>query len=93
MNPRFARVLVDGTTDREFDYLVPGSLAESVLVGTRVRIPFRHRQLVGTVVALPAESGVDASKLRPLAEVVGRGAEPAIPAVLLELDYWVLMPR
>ena len=52
MNSRFARILVDGTTDREFDYVVPESLAGMVTVGSRVRLPFRHRQLMGTVIAL-----------------------------------------
>ena len=49
MNPRLARILVDGTTDREFDYTVPDALVDGVQVGSRVRLPFRHRQLLGTV--------------------------------------------
>jgi primosomal protein N' (replication factor Y) len=89
MNPRFARILVDGTTDREFDYVVPDALAGMVTVGSRVRLPFRHRQLLGTVVALPEVSGVDAAKLRPVTSVVGSSSEPAIPPVLLELARWI----
>ena len=89
MNPRFARILVDGTTDREFDYVVPGALAGMVAVGSRVRLPFRHRQLLGTVIALSESSGVDEVKLRPITSVVGSGTEPAIPPVLLELAKWI----
>ena len=87
MNPRLARILVDGTTDREFDYTVPDALVDGVQVGSRVRLPFRHRQLLGTVIALPAVSEVPVEKLRPITSVVGD--DPAIPAVLLELARWI----
>ena len=87
MNPRFARILVDGTTDREFDYTVPDPLADSVKIGSRVRLPFRNRQLLGTVIELTGSTSVRADKLRPISAVVG--TDPAIPATLLELARWI----
>ena len=40
---RFARVIVDRSADREFDYLVPAAMAARIQVGSRVRLPFRNR--------------------------------------------------
>ncbi len=78
---------MDGTTDREFDYTIPDALVESVRIGARVRLPFRHRQLLGTVVSLPGQSDVSVGKLRPLTEVVGAG--DTVPPVLLRLARWM----
>ncbi len=85
--PRIARLIVDGTTDREFDYLIPELLADSVAIGSRVRLPFRHRQLLGTVIGLPPESDVSVERLRPITELVAEGT--VVPAVLLELARWM----
>ena len=51
---RFARVIVDRSADREFDYLIPAAMTGRVQVGSRVRLPFRNRATIGTVVDLLA---------------------------------------
>ncbi|MFD1122755.1 primosomal protein N' [Methylophilus flavus] len=55
------RVVLDVPLDRQFDYLNPGL---DILVGNRVVVPFAGRQLIGIVMALPAESEVPVNKLK-----------------------------
>jgi primosomal protein N' len=52
MHSKFARVIIDRAIRRELDYAVPESLSARVGVGTRVRVPFRDRRALATVVAL-----------------------------------------
>ena len=84
---RFARVIVDRSADREFDYLIPAAMAGRVQVGSRVRLPFRNRAAIGTVVDLRAESAVPEGSLRPLQAVIGDGA--IISPVLIDLARWM----
>ena len=57
--------------DREFDYLVPGSMASAVAVGTRVRVPFAGRLVNAVVTALPLEppAGVTLARVKSAAAV------------------------
>jgi hypothetical protein len=41
--PNFVRVIVDRSIRRELDYAVPEPLREKVIVGSRVRVPFRQK--------------------------------------------------
>ena len=50
---RFAEVAVGVPLDNTFHYTVPASLARSVVVGRRVRVPFGKRRATGWVVAVP----------------------------------------
>ena len=68
---RFARVIVDRSADREFDYLIPEALQGKVGIGSRVRLPFRNRAALGTVVDVLDESAVPEASLRPLNAVIG----------------------
>jgi len=47
-----ARVTLDLALGKEFDYLIPAEMAAQVEVGTRVKAPFAHRQVLGCVTAL-----------------------------------------
>ena len=85
--PRFARVIVDRSADREFDYLVPAAMLPRVQVGSRVRLPFRNRAALGTVVDLRHESAVPEAALRPLQAVIGDRA--ILNPVLIDLARWM----
>ena len=87
LSARFARVIVDRSADREFDYLIPPALGGRVQVGSRVRLPFRQRATLGTVVDLPEESPVPEASLRPLDAVIGE--RPIISPVLIDLARWM----
>ncbi len=82
---RYARVIIDRSIQRELDYLVPETLAELISVGSRVRVPFREKHALATVVALLEES--DATGLRQIEAVVGD--KPILSEPLLELARWM----
>src|SRR5262249_29861402 len=82
---RYVRVVVDRAIHREFDYSVPETLAGRVGVGSRVRVPFRDKSALATVVAIPAES--DAKGIRPIDAIIGEA--PILTEQLLELARWI----
>ena len=84
-NPSYARVIIDRSIHRELDYLIPDTLTEKVSIGSRVRVPFRERSALATVVALLAET--DASGIRPIEALVGD--KPALSPKLVELGRWM----
>src|SRR5689334_7921255 len=77
----YARVLLDESGGRAFDYEVPGTVA----IGSRVRVPVRTRTLLGTVIAL--SDTTEASGVRPVSEVLGE--TPAISPPLVRLAEWM----
>jgi primosomal protein N' (replication factor Y) (superfamily II helicase) len=82
---RYARVIIDRSIQRELDYLVPETLAETIGVGSRVRVPFRDKHALATVVALLEETDVEG--IRPIEVVVGD--KPILSEPLLELARWM----
>src|SRR6266550_6101001 len=82
---RFARVIVDRAIQRELDYAIPEVLADRVSIGSRVRVPFRDRSALATVVALVDETS--ASGIREIEAVIGEG--PTLSPTLLELARWI----
>ncbi|MBA3385037.1 MAG: primosomal protein N' [Chthoniobacterales bacterium] len=85
MKPNFARVIIDRAIHRELDYAIPHEFAGRIDVGWRVRVPFREKAALATVIAILAET--DASGIRPIEAVVGDGA--ALSPKLLELARWM----
>ena len=64
MKPGYVRVIIDRAIHRELDYSVPEGLGGRVTVGTRVRVPFREKSGLATVVATLDES--NAQGIRPI---------------------------
>src|SRR6266704_1740640 len=83
--PTYARVIIDRAIHRELDYSVPETLTERVGVGSRVRVPFRDKSALGTVVAVLEESKVEG--IRPIEAIVGEA--PILSERLLELARWI----
>src|SRR2546429_2457373 len=81
----YVRVIVDRAIHRELDYSVPESLAERVGVGSRVRVPFRDKSALATVVAVPEQS--EAKGIRPIEAIIGDA--PVLSEQLLELARWI----
>lgn len=80
-----ARVTLEIAVRKEFDYLVPPDLEAVVRVGTRVRVPFGPRIVLGVVTAM-----VDASphtNLRSVDSVVG--VSGMLTVQVLELARWM----
>jgi primosomal protein N' (replication factor Y) (superfamily II helicase) len=84
MKAGYARVVIDRAIHRELDYLVPETLADRVGVGSRVRVPFRDKSGLATVVALLEQS--EAKGIRPIEAVVGEA--PIVSELMLELARW-----
>jgi primosomal protein N' (replication factor Y) len=83
--PPYARVIIDRSIHRELDYGVPELLAEKIGIGSRVRVPFRERSALATVVGLLEES--DAQGIRPIEALVGDA--PILSEKLIELARWM----
>src|SRR5438046_5467374 len=85
MHSKFARVIIDRAIRRELDYAIPESLSARVGIGARVRVPFRDRRALATVVALLEET--NAKGIREIEAVIGEG--PTLSEPLLELARWI----
>lgn len=84
-SPMIARVTLDLTLGKEFDYLIPPEFEEDVKVGTRVKIPFANRSVLGSVTAL-AESSPH-KKLRSILKIIGR--QTLLTPKVLQLARWI----
>lgn len=83
--PMIARVTLEFAVGKEYDYLVPEALSGQVAVGTRVKVPFGSRQVIGCVTALAAESSHP--RLKPLLHVIGTPG--LVTAKVLDLARWI----
>ena len=81
----FARVTLEIALRKEFDYAIPPELAGQVEVGTRVKVPFGHRQVMGCVTALVEHS--THTNLRHLTAIVGK--QSLVTARVLQLARWI----
>jgi primosomal protein N' (replication factor Y) len=80
-----ARVTLEIALRKEFDYLVPEELQAGMEIGTRVKVPFGSRQVMGVVTALPETS--THTQLRSVLKVVGKQSQ--ITPRILELARWI----
>src|SRR5437016_3553337 len=79
------RAIVDRAIRRELDYAIPEVLAGRVSIGARVRVPFRDRSALATVVALVDETS--ASGIREIEAIIGES--PTLSPALLEMARWI----
>jgi primosomal protein N' (replication factor Y) len=85
MKPAYVRVIIDRGIRRELDYSVPETLADRIAIGSRVRVPFRDKSALATVLATLEKS--DAKGIRPIEALVGEA--PTLSPSLLELAHWM----
>ncbi|HMP73755.1 MAG TPA: primosomal protein N', partial [Kiritimatiellia bacterium] len=88
--PRFgkggvARVVVDLSIDRAFDYAIPAGLAGEVKLGSRVEVPFGHSMRTGFVVGLAESSEFEG--LKEVRSVLGQ--HPYLGPDVLRLAEWM----
>src|SRR5258707_4000869 len=84
-NPSYVRAIIDRAIHRALDYAVPEGLVNRVGVGSRVRVPFREKSALATVVAVTDQS--EAKGIRLIEAVVGEA--PTLSEQLLELGRWI----
>lgn len=80
-----ARVTLELALGKEFDYLIPAEMEGLVEVGTRVKVPFARREILGCVTALPQDS--PHPNLRPLLKIIGR--QSFVTPKVLQLARWM----
>ena len=80
-----ARVTLEIALRREFDYLIPPEFAGRVEVGTRVKVPFGRRQVLGCVTALAESSTFET--LKPILKIIG--AQSLVTPRVLALARWM----
>jgi primosomal protein N' (replication factor Y) len=83
-----AAVVVDVVargTDRPFDYHVPESLRDAIEVGSRVRVSFGHRKVMGYVIRLSGEASY--GRLKPILDVMD--LIPPLTPELVDLGLWM----
>lgn len=83
--PCFAQVILDRSTGKTLDYEIPAGWEGRVAAGSRVRVPLRNRQVIGTVVAVTETTS--AKGVRPLAAVMDE--RPQMTPVLMKLAKWM----
>ena len=81
----YVRVIIDRAIRRELDYIVPETFSDRIGVGSRVRVPFREKSALATVVAVPEHS--EAKGIRPIEAIIGDA--PVLSEHLLELARWI----
>jgi len=85
---------LDVAVRREFDYLVPEELKSSIHEGTRVKVPFGPREVMGVVTAVLDES--PHGNLREIIKTVGGQAlvtPPILRLVRWIADYYCCAPE
>lgn len=80
-----ARVTLDIALKKDLDYLVPEELRDRVEVGSRVKVPFGSRSVLGVVTALVTDSPV--TGLRPIERVLSRRS--LVTPKVLALARWI----
>jgi primosomal protein N' (replication factor Y) len=82
---RFAQVILDRSTGKTLDYGIPEGWNGRVAAGSRVRVPLRDRQVIGTVVSVSETTS--AKGVRPIAAVMDEC--PQMTPVLMKLAKWM----
>src|SRR3954471_7243608 len=80
-----ARVTLEIALRKEFDYSIPSEFAPRIEVGSRVKVPFGPREVLGVVTSLIEES--THTNLRPILKVIGR--QSLVTPRVLQLARWI----
>lgn len=86
----FAEVIVDVAAypiDRPFDYAVPEKYQSIIESGSRVKVPFGNRQVLGFVIALKSDTDVPLNKQKPIGELLD--IEPVLTQEMLAMTKWL----
>jgi primosomal protein N' (replication factor Y) len=80
-----ARVTLEIALRKEFDYSIPAEFAPQIEIGSRVKVPFGPREVLGVVTSLIEES--THTNLRPILKVIGR--QSLVTPKVLQLARWI----
>jgi len=88
MRNNIARVLVNLSLNRYFDYKIPEALLNDVKIGSHVTVPFGKTRREGCVVAI-LESTSYSKELKEIERISDK--KPIIPQNLIELGEWMAL--
>ena len=80
-----ARVTLEIALRKEFDYLIPPEMEGRVEVGTRVKVPFGRREVLGCVTSLAEHS--DHDSLKSITKIIG--TQSLVTPRVLGLARWI----
>ncbi len=83
----FAKVIVDLSLDRAFDYAIPAGLADKVRVGMMVQVPFGRSTRTGYVLRISETSDYEPGRVKALLGICE--SRPGIPGHLVALGEWM----
>jgi len=86
MAAEYCEVVLPVPLRASFTYAVPRALADAVVPGARVLVPFRNRAMVGLALELTTRRP-ESRQLKEIVEVLD--PLPALPPRLVELGLWV----
>ena len=86
-----AKVIVNLSLDKGFDYLVPDSLRATVRPGSQVRVPFGHSERSGYVLSIGNSSVYGKNELKSILGM--RDDAPKVNESLLKLAEWMAAAR
>ncbi len=81
-----AKVIIDLSLDKAFDYLIPEELKGQVHVGVQVHVPFGRGKRRGYVLNIVADTDYD-KPLKAITSIAERHTR--IPEKLLDLGRWI----
>ena len=81
-----AKVIIDLSLDKSFDYLIPERLQNHIHIGVQVHVPFGHSKRRGYVLNIVAQTDYG----KPLKEIISIAERHSrIPEKLVELGRWM----
>lgn len=84
--PHIYQVAIPTPLRRLFDYLPPAQQEYKIAPGTRVKVPFGRREVVGIVVAVGNQTSVPLDRLKPVSAVLDQN--PLLPESLMRTLLW-----
>ncbi|NOY76112.1 MAG: primosomal protein N', partial [Kiritimatiellaeota bacterium] len=82
-----AKVIVNLSLDKRFDYLIPSALARDIRPGAQVRVPFGHSERTGYVLSVGDYSNYARNELKSILGL--RNNAPKVNESLLKLADWM----
>ncbi len=82
-----AKIIINLSLDRVFDYLIPNHLIGEVRVGVQVDIPFGNSRRHGYVIEVTDKSEYQQHQLKEIRGI--SPTHPPIPVALIELGEWM----
>ena len=85
-SPVVYQVAVPSPLRRLFDYLPPGEARQALKPGTRVKVPFGRRQVIGIIIKTVQKSSLPLGKLKPISAILD--LQPLLSEPQFNLHLW-----